>query len=219
MISFPASSWQGALVEKTKTQKTGKSPRRAADPTYGRAATLILPRLYLADLFTASNEAQLAQLGITHVVSVMEFAPSFPPTVNTLHIPVADLPETDILRHLENTTTFISDALGSSEDSKVLVHCFQGISRSATVVCAYLLATTPMSPAQSLAFVKAKRGIVEPNVGFKRQLAVYGKQFEVEKTKAAEEKRTRSFKLGDALSKYLAPSKSATGKKPSSSGS
>ncbi|EGN91985.1 hypothetical protein SERLA73DRAFT_17524, partial [Serpula lacrymans var. lacrymans S7.3] len=90
-----------------------------------------------------------------------------------LHIPIADTSETDILKHLEITTAFINNALANSKDNKVLVHCFQGISRSATVVCAYLVATTSMHPTEAVAFVKAKRGIVCPNIGFRRQLEVF----------------------------------------------
>ncbi|KAH7920385.1 phosphatases II [Leucogyrophana mollusca] len=214
MISFPASSWQGALVERTKPDK---SPKRAADPTYGRAATLVSPRLYLSDLFTARDEAQLARLGITHVVSVIEHAPPFAPAVETLHVAIADVPEADLLQHLENTTKFIAQALASNLDSKVLVHCFQGISRSATVICAYLVATTPMSPTQAIAFVQAKRGIVAPNVGFKRQLAIYGKQFEAEKIRAAEAKRAQSSRLSNAFSQCLRRSRPAASRTSSSS--
>ncbi len=48
-----------------------------------------------------------------------------------------------------------------------------GISRSATIVCAYLIATMRMTPDEALAAVKEKRGIVSPNVGFLRQLEEY----------------------------------------------
>jgi atypical dual specificity phosphatase len=48
-----------------------------------------------------------------------------------------------------------------------------GISRSATVICAYIIATTMMTPDEALAAVRAKRGIVCPNLGFLRQLEEY----------------------------------------------
>jgi atypical dual specificity phosphatase len=48
-----------------------------------------------------------------------------------------------------------------------------GISRSATVVCAYLVATAKMTPDEAIVAVKAKRGIVCPNLGFRRQLEEY----------------------------------------------
>ncbi len=48
-----------------------------------------------------------------------------------------------------------------------------GISRSATVVSAYLVATTMMQPHEAIDFVQSKREIVCPNLGFRRQLEVY----------------------------------------------
>jgi hypothetical protein len=48
-----------------------------------------------------------------------------------------------------------------------------GISRSATVVIAYLIATTKMTPHEALATVRARRTIVRPNRGFMSQLQQY----------------------------------------------
>jgi atypical dual specificity phosphatase len=53
-----------------------------------------------------------------------------------------------------------------------------GISRSATVVCAYLIATAKMTPDEALVAVRAKRGIVCPNIGFRRQLEQYADQLQ-----------------------------------------
>jgi hypothetical protein len=51
-----------------------------------------------------------------------------------------------------------------------------GISRSATVVCAYLVATAKMTSDEALVAVQAKRGIVCPNIGFRSQLEQYADQ-------------------------------------------
>ena len=48
-----------------------------------------------------------------------------------------------------------------------------GISRSTTVVLAYLIATTKMTPREALAVVRSKRTIVRPNRGFMSQLEAY----------------------------------------------
>ncbi|KAI0280849.1 protein-tyrosine phosphatase-like protein [Russula aff. rugulosa BPL654] len=135
----------------------------------------VLPRLYLSDLYIARDEAQLTSLGITHVVSVIERAPTLPHTqsLRTLHIPLSDNADQDILTHLPVTTSFISNALAEDPNSRVLVHCLMGISRSATVVCAYLIATMRMTPDDALAAVREKRGFVSPNIGFLRQLEEY----------------------------------------------
>jgi hypothetical protein len=48
-----------------------------------------------------------------------------------------------------------------------------GISRSTTIVIAYLVATTRMTPREALATVQSKRAIVRPNPGFMSQLEEY----------------------------------------------
>lgn len=48
-----------------------------------------------------------------------------------------------------------------------------GISRSTTVVLAYLIATSKMTPREALAAVRSKRTIVRPNRGFMSQLDEY----------------------------------------------
>jgi atypical dual specificity phosphatase len=53
------------------------------------------------------------------------------------------------------------------------VHCLMGISRSATVVSAYLVATKKIPGANAIAFVQKKRPIACPNLGFRKQLDIY----------------------------------------------
>jgi atypical dual specificity phosphatase len=119
MLSFsPPSSPTALLPAAPIVRQESSSPfdRR-------RAASEVLPRVYLTDLFTARNETQLSALGITHVISVLEDAPVFPEThvLRKLHIPLPDSAYEDILAHLPTTTSFIRDALAESPDSRVMV--------------------------------------------------------------------------------------------------
>jgi hypothetical protein len=91
---------------------------------FGRTASLILPRLYLSDFFTAQNETVLSSLGITHVISALECTPTLPdsiPKTHRLHLCIADSFKVDILPHFEATTEFIRRALDESQNNKVLV--------------------------------------------------------------------------------------------------
>ena len=55
--------------------------------------------------------------------------------------------------------------------SCVLVHCMAGVSRSASVVIAFLIASQGWSLDEAMSFVKSKRKNISPNVGFAEQLA------------------------------------------------
>ena len=53
---------------------------------------------------------------------------------------------------------------------KVLVHCAAGVSRSATLVLAYLIGFQDMTLLAAHAHLKAARSVIRPNNGFWRQL-------------------------------------------------
>jgi atypical dual specificity phosphatase len=184
MLSFPAQRWQKVLSSVKSSGTLG-------------VASLITPRLYLSDYGTARNSKKLEELGITHIISVIECRPDLPeviPQTQRFHLPLPDTPEANIVEHLDATTAFIKAALEENETNKVLVsnqsgssltcsfiywqvHCMQGISRSATVVCAYLIATTNLNAGESIAHVQSLRGIVCPNLGFRKQLEEYAKRY------------------------------------------
>lgn len=52
----------------------------------------------------------------------------------------------------------------------MLVHCHAGVSRSATIVVAYLMTYRKWSPSQGLEFVRGKRERAKPNANFWQQL-------------------------------------------------
>ncbi|KAF6761561.1 protein-tyrosine phosphatase-like protein, partial [Ephemerocybe angulata] len=151
-----------------------------------RMADEIVPRLYLSDLWTACNPEKMEDLGITHVISVIEHRPALPDSVpiqRRLQVFLADRGDANILVHLGETTKFIADALAENETNKVLVHCQQGISRSATVVCAYICATEGMEGDDAIEYAQARRSIVCPNLGFRLQLTEFSRPFAKEKRK------------------------------------
>jgi atypical dual specificity phosphatase len=119
MLSFNPQPWQTSLIAAAQ-QRSGRRPSLRRAHTM---ASEVLPRLYLTDLFTARDEAQLTSLGITHVVSVIEHAPTLPQTqsLRTLHIPLSDNADQDILTHLPVATSFIRNALAEDPNSRVLV--------------------------------------------------------------------------------------------------
>ncbi|KAF7324454.1 Phosphatases II [Mycena sanguinolenta] len=56
---------------------------------------------------------------------------------------------------------------------RVLIHCVMGVSRSTTVLAAYLMKTRSLCPAAALSFIKQHRPRVQPNYGFLKQLNTF----------------------------------------------
>lgn len=124
MLSFPAPKWRTTLAP-TKASRRRDSGRLSLNGArFGRAASLIVPRVYLSDYFTARDSEELARLGITHIISVLEYdadLSDYIPGSRKIHVKVADSPDVDILTHLPRTTEFITSALSENDTNKVLV--------------------------------------------------------------------------------------------------
>lgn len=109
-------SWQSALLAKANPDSRLASTR---------IPSRILPRLFISDIFTARNPDDLQRLGITHILSLVSFAPVFPDTAVSIrkrfHVAIEDDPAVDILQHFSTTTEFIRVALAEAPDTTVLV--------------------------------------------------------------------------------------------------
>lgn len=89
-----------------------------------RDADLIVPRVYLSGLRAAQDAAVAASLGITHIVSILDFHPTFPDEmrhIKKIHVMLSDSFRERITPHLDDTTAFIREALESNSENKVLV--------------------------------------------------------------------------------------------------
>jgi len=84
---------------------------------------------------------------------------------------ILDRKDVDISEHFEPAFKFIEEAKESN--SAVVVHCQVGISRSATIVIAYLMKTLEYTLAQAFDHVRDCRPIIKPNSGFMRVLKRY----------------------------------------------
>ncbi|XP_069835370.1 dual specificity protein phosphatase 13A-like isoform X1 [Dendropsophus ebraccatus] len=135
----------------------------------------VWPNLFLGDLNTANNRYELWKLGITHVLNAAhgrrysEGNPEFYGTTIIYHgVPANDVPEFDMSKYFYSASEFIHRAL-ITPGARLLVHCVVGISRSATLVLAYLMIHHQLSLVQAIHTVQKNRWI-SPNAGFLRQL-------------------------------------------------
>ncbi|XP_008848121.2 dual specificity protein phosphatase 13 isoform X2 [Nannospalax galili] len=148
-----------------------------------RAATLnhineVWPNLFLGDAYAARDKNHLIQLGITHVVNVAAGKFQVDTGAKFYHgtsleyygIEADDNPFFDLSVYFLPVARYIRDAL-SAPQSRVLVHCAMGVSRSATIVLAFLMIYKNMTLVDAIQTVQAHRDIC-PNSGFLRQLQV-----------------------------------------------
>jgi len=88
-------------------------------------------------------------------------------------VPVSDQVGVDILQYLSGAAAFINSHIRRRDNNQVgnvLVHCHMGISRSVTVVMAYLIQYQGMSCEEALATIKSQRKQARPNISFWEQL-------------------------------------------------
>jgi len=132
----------------------------------------IVPNLYLGDVYAAHNTKELKKRNITHIVTcTVGVVPPFPDVFQYKHLKILDCAAETIHEHFSETSAFIGDAI--AEGGKVLVHCIRGVSRSATIVSAYLMTAFKMSHSEAVEKVRSKRPIARPNYGFMIQLEMY----------------------------------------------
>jgi dual specificity phosphatase 12 len=105
---------------------------------------------YPADFFTTSNY----------------------PHVSLLSLEAHDEDAYNISTHFPVALNFIHKSLQAG-DGAVLVHCAAGVSRSAAIVAAYLMAVQQIGATEAVLRVHQARPCACPNIGFLRRLLLF----------------------------------------------
>jgi protein-tyrosine phosphatase len=135
----------------------------------------ITPTMYLGARPKPEHMPELKEAGVTHVVSCLKEDES--PQMAFLHrdfrhlfIGVRDGVHQDIAGTFPQFFDFAEAATTGSPKAKLFVHCEVGVSRSASLVTAWLMKTKGMSFFDAVSHVRSKRAQVLPNIGFASQL-------------------------------------------------
>jgi protein-tyrosine phosphatase len=126
----------------------------------------VIDNLYISSAQASDDLDELHKLGITHILIVgndLKMKEGF----ECLQIPVDDVESEDISQYFKPAIEFIQSCC---EPNNILVHCGAGVSRSATIVIAYLMKEFNMTYDLAERFLKLKRSIIQPNDGFIKQL-------------------------------------------------
>jgi len=135
----------------------------------------ILPCLYLGGVDAVADTERVSDQGIRAVVCClrdMEFpAKDFSKDLKYCRVDVEDMSREPIELFFPEATEFIHSRV--SRDQPVLVHCRAGVSRSASVVMAYLMTYQGYSLHDAFFLVRSRRSCVSPNIGFMEKLCDY----------------------------------------------
>lgn len=129
--------------------------------------------LFLASAAIERNaKEQLKAQGITHVLQVgVELSPNHPDDFTYMRVDILDSEDQDLVKVLPACLEFVQRG---KDAGGVLVHCAAGMSRSPSVVIAYLMWAQRVPLADARAHVKAMRPVVAINHAFALQLQMFG---------------------------------------------
>eukprot|EP00930_Biecheleria_cincta_P090308 TRINITY_DN79673_c0_g1_i1.p1 TRINITY_DN79673_c0_g1~~TRINITY_DN79673_c0_g1_i1.p1 ORF type:complete len:359 (+),score=84.00 TRINITY_DN79673_c0_g1_i1:51-1127(+) len=135
----------------------------------------IIPHLYLGGVAAVADPDSMVQQGIRAVcICCREFEfPSgeFCQQIEYHRVDVEDISREPIELFFPEATEFIHSWV--SREQAVLVHCRAGVSRSASVVIAYLMTHHNFSLHDAFFLVRSHRSVVTPNLGFMEKLGEY----------------------------------------------
>lgn len=135
-------------------------------------ASQITENLILGSEHDAQNPEIYKKFKITKVLTIMSDNFTLPDSIKSIlkpenikFIKLNDTTCSDISTYFREAIEFME-----TEGDICLVHCRAGISRSSTLIMAYLMEKNSWSLNEAFTFTKSKRSCVAPNFGFLGQL-------------------------------------------------
>jgi hypothetical protein len=130
--------------------------------------SIVIPRIYLTCFRTSQDKQLLLSNGITHVINVSPWGNPHADSFTYLKLDIRDDELEPIHKHFGKVCRFTCDAL--MKGGNVLFNCAAGISRSPTLVMAFLIRKRRMSFQEALHTCFSARNCIDPNSGFIRLL-------------------------------------------------
>ncbi|PLW38069.1 hypothetical protein PCANC_14567 [Puccinia coronata f. sp. avenae] len=150
----------------------------------------VLPRLFIGDLSAALSLQALQHAHIQSVVSVIKHSHPQHPGFNHLSVPLDDTEKTNICEWFDTVAAWIQARLDDPNGYGVLIHCVAGVSRSTTLLAAYLMKAYRLTTDEAISFIASKRPQVQPNDFFFLQLEMYERcDYEWDPVKHQEQRR------------------------------
>ncbi|CAD8180787.1 unnamed protein product [Paramecium pentaurelia] len=137
-------------------------------------------KLYLGNINAANDSQYLRKHDVGAVLSIIDTSDiKLEKSIIHLWIAAEDNENVQLTRYFDQASNFIQDNL---RHTNVLVHCYAGISRSSSLIIAYLLKCQGYTLKEALIKLKCQRPQVDPNNGFLEQLKEYEVKLKSNKT-------------------------------------
>ena len=136
--------------------------------------------LYISSYKTASTVTDLKNLKITNIINCSgDLCENLSNDSSLLNIDYLTLNIRDnVSENIECLFFLCINYINDVKEKKgrVLIHCYKGVSRSVSIVIAYLIYLYKWSYDKAFDFVQSKRSIANPNIGFYLQLKTFYKR-------------------------------------------
>lgn len=165
----------------TNSKETSTSERIGTAPSYWTQAitffscpTKVVDNIYIGSAYNAADYSTLKSIGIDIILNITtEISEYFPNDFTYKTYKIYDNNQEDISEYLENAYKYIEE----NKDKKILIHCYMGASRSASIVIYYLTKKHNMTIDEAFKFLKEKRPTVNPSKKYAENLhdsTIYG---------------------------------------------
>ncbi|CAH9097483.1 unnamed protein product [Cuscuta europaea] len=152
------------------SEKNGGLVKREKIAFFDKECSKVADHIYLGGDAVAKDREILKKNGITHILNCVGFVcpEYFKSDFAYRTLWLQDSPSEDITSILYDVFDYFEDV--REQNGRVFVHCCQGVSRSTSLVIAYRMWREGQSFDDAFQYVKAARGIADPNMGFACQL-------------------------------------------------
>jgi protein-tyrosine phosphatase len=134
--------------------------------------TKISEHIYLSSYHSANDITLLSNYGITHIINCASNSKNckitYFPDIQYLLLDIRDEPGFDLIYSIFQTIDCIENCI--KQNSKILLHCFEGVSRGPAILASYLMWKLGFDKNTAIEKLREKRKCVDINLGFLYQL-------------------------------------------------
>lgn len=165
---------ENKIENKTYYKKRLFTPKSKIEQiqTFFAKPTYIIDNIYLGSAFNASHFDTLKDKNIGFIINMTnEISNYYENDIIYIKYPLYDNNKESIKQYFEDSYEKIVSFQNNNGSKNILIHCFMGASRSASIVIYYLMKKHNMTLNDAVVFLKNKREIVNPTILFYNELS------------------------------------------------